>query len=308
MKKELNINRFQIKHRIDNFVWCSGRSGSTALYHSLPNCYHTHTYLYFLNQNGVEWNDITDNYNFNLFDILNININDYNSDIINIFDVYRTPVERKISAFFQYLDCVVKNNDIEVLLNEARNYQEFYSFDIGCIASHDFVDYFTNQINHLTELFLYFFFLKSDNYYSFLEFNEYIDLSFECKNFHYVKNEKFTFTILKYDQIKNWAEQIFNTTSQKIRITKVNSSQTTTFGFLYKEFLNNLKIPKVLFNLVMNDDTKMHPLIPTCNHAEVMKKFMTYDEISSYNLHWSKYLINTKYDFTLENFAKNLLQ
>ena len=307
MKKELNVKQFKIESRLENFIWCSGRSGSTSLYNSLPNCYHTHTFLYFLNQNGVDWNNIEYNYKFNLFDILNINIKDYNSNKINIFDVYRTPIERKISAFFQYLDCVLKNKDIEVLLNEARNYQEFYSFDIGHITSHNFVDYFTNKINHLIELFLYFFFLRSDNYYSFLEFEELIDLSFDCKNFHHVKNDKFTFTILKYDQIENWSEQIFNTTSQKIKIMRINSSKNTSFGFLYKEFIKNLQIPKVLFEIVMYNDLQMHPLIPICNHSDVMKKFMNYDEICSYKIYWNERLFNTKNDFLLSRFAEKLL-
>ena len=202
---------------------------------------------------------------------------------------------------------MVKNKDTEVLLNEARNYQEFYSFDIGHITSRNFVDYFTNKINHLIELFLYFFFLRSDNYYSFLEFNEYIDLSFQCENFHHVKTGNFTFTILKYDQIENWSEQIFNTTSQKIKIMRINSSRHTSFGFLYKEFFNNLNIPKVLFEIVMNNDIQMHPLIPICNHSEVMKKFMTYDEICLYKNYWKGRLYNTKNDLLLSRFSEKLI-
>ena len=61
----MNVEQFKIKHSLENFIWCSGRSGSTTLYNSLPNCYHTHTFLYFLNQNGVDWNDIEYNYDFN---------------------------------------------------------------------------------------------------------------------------------------------------------------------------------------------------------------------------------------------------
>ena len=304
----MNVKQFKIEHRLENFIWCSGRSGSTTLYNSLPNCYHTHTFLYFLNQNGVGWNDIECNYNFNLFKILNINIKDYNSNKINIYDVYRTPIERKISAFFQYLDCVVKNKDTEVLLNEARNYQEFYSFDIGHITSRNFVDYFTNKINHLIELFLYFFFLRSDNYYSFLEFNEYIDLSFQCENFHHVKTGNFTFTILKYDQIENWSQQIFNTTSQKIKIMQINSSRNSTFGSLYNEFIYILHIPRVLYNLVMYTDIQMHPLIPMCNHMQVMKKFMTHIEVCKYNEFWNERLFTTNNDSNLLEYASGLLR
>ncbi len=307
MNKSLNVELFKIEYRLENFIWCSGRSGSTTLYRSLPNCYHTHTFLYFLNQNGVEWNDIEHSYNFDLFEILKMNVKDFNSDKINIYDVYRTPVERKISAFFQYLDCVVKNNDIAVLLNEAYKYQEFYSFDICRITTKNFVSYFTNKIDHLIELFLYFFFLKSDNYYSFLEFSEYIDLSFECMNFHHIKTDNFTFTILKYDQIMNWHKQIFSTTSQKIEIAMCNSSKSTLFGFLYKEFMDLLYIPKVIFDLVMKSNIQMHPLLPICNHIDVMNKFMTYDEISSYNYHWGERLVSTKKDYSLNLFAKNLL-
>ena len=308
MKKVLNVNQFKFEQRLENFVWCSGRSGSTTLFNSLPNCFHTHTFLYFLNQNGVDWSDIDYNYNFDLFEILNININDYNSDKINIYDVYRTPIERKISAFFQYLDCVVKNNDIELLLNEARNYKEFYSFDIERITSQLFFDYFTNNVNHLIELFHFFLFLKSDNYYSFLEFGEYIDLSFKCKKFHHIKKNKFTFTILKYDQIKNWPDQILKTTSQTIKINKSNASKNTSFGFLYKEFKEMLKIPKVLYNLSMSFNIQMHPLIPVCNHYDVMKKFMTSEEIYSYTDFWHSKLFNTRDDIYLFKHAKSLLK
>lgn len=308
MNKQLNINQFRIKNRLENFIWCSGRSGSTTLYQSLPHSYHTHTFLYFLNQNGIDWNNIASDYSFNLFDILYLNINDYDSGKINIYDVYRTPIERKISAFFQHLDYIVKNKEIETLLSEVSKYQEFYSFNIDLIDSNNFVEYFTKNIEYLVELFLYFFFLRSDNYYSFLEFEEYVDLTFKCNELYHCKDDKFTFTILKYNQIKNWSKQILFTTSQDIKISKINSSRNSTFGSLYNEFIYILHIPRVLYNLVMYTDIQMHPLIPMCNHMQVMKKFMTHIEVCKYNDFWNERLFTTNNDSNLLEYASGLLR
>jgi hypothetical protein len=308
LKKELNLEYFKIKHRLENFVWCSGRSGSTALYHSLPNCYHTHTFLYFLNQHGIGWNDIASEYNFNLFDILYLNINDYGSDKINIYDVYRTPIERKISAFFQYLDCIVKNNEIEILLSEVSKYQKFYSFNLSCVNVKNFVDYLSNNIKYLVELFLYFFFLKTDNYYSFLEFGAQAYISSKCNGYFHFKNYKFTFTILKFNQIRNWTEQIRKTSLQNIIIDQLNSSTSSIFGCLYNDFIYNLKIPKVLYDLVMYSDIQMHPLIPMCNHIKTMKMFMTKNEVCKYNEFWNKKLFITNSDSHLLDYSRGILQ
>ena len=72
---------------------------------------------------------------------------------------------------------------------------------------------------------------------------------------------------------------------KKLKSCELILPKTHHLGFCTKEFFNNLQIPKVLFEIVMYNDLQMHPLIPICNHSDVMKKFMNYDEICSYEIY-----------------------
>ena len=105
----------------------------------------------------------------------------------------------------------------------------------------------------------------------------------------------------------NWSNHIYQTSSQLINVNHINSSRSTSFGFLYNQFMNILLIPKVLYDIVMNCDIQMHPLIPICNHYQVMKKFMNKKEIELYKNYWGNRLVLTSNDHYLQKFATDLL-
>ena len=89
------------------FVYCGGKSGSKTLWKSLPNSLHVHSNADFqLTRLDEDERELT------IFDVIKYNME--TKKRILIIDSYRSPIERKISAFFHH---TLELNDDSVLQN-----------------------------------------------------------------------------------------------------------------------------------------------------------------------------------------------
>jgi len=308
------IKNYLINKKINNFIYCGGKCGSTTIFNSLKNSYHTHNLLYFLRANK-NFNDNFNKVNFNIFDVLNQNMKKYNTKNINIYDSYRTPIERKISAFFQHLNTI----DIQYFINEIKEKYYYFSFDIKNITKNNFINYFDKNINHLIEIFWWCFMIHTDNYYPFQEYENIKKFDISNKEYYIQKEKNFTYIILKFDHINKWNNQLSKILNENIILKNSNlTKEKNNINKLYKNFKENFTIPSVLFKLIMLKNHKMHEFIPICNHLEVMKQFLNENEIIEYFEKWKskfnnkvpEYLFNENLETNdilkdIDNYFKN---
>ena len=87
------------------FVYCGGKCGSVTLENSFKkNGYNTKRV-----HNNIEYQIIMNNSEKTIFNIIDESSKNYEN--IYIIDSYRTPIERKISSFFQNIDNIYQNID-----------------------------------------------------------------------------------------------------------------------------------------------------------------------------------------------------
>ena len=273
---------FLINKKVENFIYCCGKSGSSTLYKTLDNSYHTHTFLYFLRVN-IKNNTFYDpKISYDLFDIIDENMERFNTKHVFFYDVYRTPFERKMSGFFQFLYHI----DISSLINYIKKNDYLYSFDIMKINKYNFYECMDKNINWLIEIFWWISMINIDNYYSFLEYRNIQNFNIQNKKYFYQDNDKYKYIILKFDNIDEWDKILSHIHKRNIEIKKANID--LGFNKLYKKFKENFTIPSVLLKVIFYKDFKQHKSYNICNHYKVMKKFYTKEKIDNYIEYWNK--------------------
>lgn len=300
-----NIDKkFLIDRKIDNFIYCCGKSGSSTLQKSLSNSYHTHSFINFIRRK-INEKSFDEKLNFDIFDIIDININKYNQSYVYFYDVYRTPIERKISAFFEHLK--VQCNFKELIKNIKENYY-LYSFNVNYLTVENIHDKIKENINILIEIFWWNFMINTDNYYSFTEYRNIIDFNIENENHFYQDNGKYRYIILKFDDIDNWSNILSFYHKKEINLIKSNITEEENlnkYNQYYKKFKENFTIPNVLFKIIFYKDFQMHEYHTICNHYKVMQKFYTKEKINKYinywNNHSNNFIPNNLYDEKLNS-------
>jgi hypothetical protein len=114
-------------NNIDIFVYCGGKCGSSTLHTTFKNNgynsykIHDNNYFKFL------CNTFKKDFDKTIFDVIDFNTK--HGKPIYIIDSYRTPIERKISAFFQNQGKYINNynkkttEDIISIFNETFLYK-----------------------------------------------------------------------------------------------------------------------------------------------------------------------------------------
>ena len=283
------FSKIKFNRKIENFIYCSGKSGSMSLTNTLNNSYHTHSLLNFLRYNNLKISDIKKiNIDFNMFKLLNENSKKYKTKKICVYDAYRTPIERKISAFFHFLNFHNSNSHIDNFLKKIKKNNHYYSFDSKKINKKNFFNLMKNNINYLIEIFWWNFMINTDNYYGFQEYENLEDFNISNDKLFIQDYQNFKYIILKFDEISNWDIILSDIFNKKIKIVKSNITEKKNkkVNSLYNDFKNNFKIPKNLFKLIMFKDFKMHSMHKVCNHFEIMKKFYNQEKIDDYFKKW----------------------
>ena len=287
----MNINeKLHLSKKIDNFIYCCGKTGSSTLNRTLPNSIHMHSFLFYCRVSLKDFSFPNENeINFDFFDIVDINMKKYNQSHVYFYDIYRTPFERKISAFFQHFKTHYVTSPTEII-NDIKKHPYLYSYDVNKLNKDNFRSTIEKNINLLIEIFWWTFMISTDNYYSFEEYRGICDFNIQNEPYYYQDNGKYRYVVLKYKNIKHFSKYLQEIHGKKFEIKNANITSEDVskdnINNLYDKFKKNFKIPSVLLKIILFKEHQMHRLHKICNHHKVMKKFMTETEIKKYIEYW----------------------
>lgn len=206
---------------VNFFVYCGRKSGSTTLKHTCSNIdnalsiqiHNNEDYLYKYGQ--CKFNSI--------FDLVENNTKKHKT--IYIIDSYRTPIEKKISSFFEDID------------NYIPNYKDC---DISFLISYFNKKYiYGNKCTHI----------YTEDYEPLDEMLEYFNLS-PIKNFNFdqqfevIKHKNLVFIKLRFHEIEKWDVLLSKIIGKDITIIDKNKSENKGYYDVYENFKKNYKIPK----------------------------------------------------------------
>jgi hypothetical protein len=179
---------------------------------------------------------------------------DYNKKLktLYIIDSYRTPIERKISSFFQ---------NINIHLPDYKNKK-----------TEEIIQIFNNIF--LTELENY----KSiDELFQHYKLPSFTEFDFE-KKYNIVEKENINFIKIRFCDINSWEHILKNIFNINITIYNDNLSIQKPNNNLYNEFKSLYKIPKDSLHSILekDDDFKIYCTI------EEQEKYISYWENKSY--------------------------
>jgi hypothetical protein len=213
---------------LDCIVLCGGKCGSTTLSNTLTNN----------NFKNIKVHNKADFYNqFNydgLIDTININLNKNLNKKFYIFDSYRTPIERKISSFFQNIDSNVGINYINYSIEALINI--FNDKYINTLEEHSFINEILDEYN--IEHFTYF--------------------DFE-KRYNVIEKENLVIIKLLFKDIKMWALQLSEILGKEITLYSDNISEHKEYYHTYMQFKKKYRVPKSYIdnNLKNNKEFKI---------------------------------------------------
>ena len=206
---------------INIFVYCGGKCGSSTLYTTFKrNNFNPIKIHYNKNYQIVFKKEDT------IFDLINYSSKD---KIVYIIDSYRTPIERKISSFFENISVHLPNyNDLSV---------------------DEIVIFFNNNfINHMEE------------YHSINEVLNHYNIplwkSFDFENrYNILKKDNMVFIKILFKDIQNWNKILSNIFNKEIIIYENNLTSTKSINNLYLKFKENYKVPvSYIENILKNDE------------------------------------------------------
>ena len=205
---------------LDIICLIGGKCGSTTLNYTLKSSgfkmiEHIHSKLHFIKL-------------FNHDGLLDLIKKCSSNKKLYIIDSYRTPIERKISSFFQHMHQKIpnyKNKNIEELINI------FNTEYLNKIEEYHPLDSIMRE-------------LGSDSFNSF-DFNK-----------RYVKKEKGNLIFIKilFSDLKDWGEILSEIFNKKIIIQKKNLSQDKEYHLIYEEFKKKYKTTEYYLNNILRND------------------------------------------------------
>jgi hypothetical protein len=205
----------------DVIIFCGGKCGGTTLATTFKN---NNFDVAHLHSSKVKGNFIS---NFDINNTFKIIDNNSINKTIYLIDVYRTPIERKISAFFQNIMITIPSYK-DKTINELIDY-----FNKNLL--------FTIAENHsINELFDHYDIQKWDTF------------NFK-KGYNRVEHKNKVFIKLLYSNINSWQEQLTEIMGRKIVIYSKNKSSDKDYYKIYRNFLSNYKVPKKYLDHLRNE-------------------------------------------------------
>jgi hypothetical protein len=206
---------------VNFFIYCGRKSGSTTLTHTCSNIYNSssiqiHNNEDFLYKYGQS--------NFNsIFDLVENNMKKH--ETIYIIDSYRTPIEKKISSFFEDIDNYIPNYkdcDISFLISY---FNKKYIYGNKC------THIYTEDYEPLDEM------LEHFNLSPIKKFN--FDQQFEL-----IKHKNLVFIKLRFHEIEKWDVLLSKIIGKDVTIIDKNKSENKHYYDVYENFKKNYKIPR----------------------------------------------------------------
>ena len=246
---------------IQVFVYCGGKCGSQTLYKTLSQYFTTG---HFHNQENFMFHyNITD---YTLFDII-----DYNSKIydnIYIIDSYRTPIERKISCFFNNIN--------------------HYFPNITDVSTTDLINFFNKQNVYTNQEFH-----PIDEIMNYYNVDSFKTFDFENKYNIYKKNN-IHFIKIRFNDIQNWDKILQRIFKRDINIIEDNMSINKDYINKYIEFKKQYDVPKDYLNNCLSNDLNFK----IYNTNEEQKQY--YEKLKNYNS-----ILEYMSGFNLDNLIKH---
>ena len=219
--------------------------------------------------------------------IKNITINDlilYNSYIgknVYVIDIYRSPIERKISTFFEYIYMHFNNS-----LDEINKY-----------PLDKLITRFNNLFPHIA----------NDDYY-FEKYNIEISKKFDFNNKFLITTQNYVKYIkLRLKDSNEWGSILSDLLETEIVVVNDHETNNKVIKDIYTKFKEEYKLPENLYELIKND--------------KYLNYYYSADEINIYMNEWSNktnyFNIWNSYNekeyelylkITVENQSKNCIQ
>jgi len=224
----------------DVVIFCGGKSGGTTLATTFTKNGYKTTHFHLLNTKGMFCSDIDSN------DLLEVIRTSSHEKKIYIIDSYRTPIERKISSFFQDINTYVPN----------------YS----TLSVKEIIDIFnTTYLNVL------------ENYHSMDEILTHYNIPlFQTFNFkkryNIVEKENKTFIKILFRDIKEWDAILSKIFGSIITIYSDNlTSEKKDIALLYDLFKSEYKVPQTYLENVLIHESQFKIYNTTKCQAEYIK-------------------------------------
>jgi len=243
---EKNIKNDELLKKLNVLIFCGGKCGGTTLSTTFKNNGYNTLHMHSSTCFGL--------YNPNYYDLHKIStfyVIDYNANKnkLYIIDSYRTPIERKISSFFQNITFYVPNY-------KTQNIYEL-------------IDIFNSLFN------------KLETYHSIDEVLNHYHLplfkTFDFDNkYNMIEKDNMVFIKLRFNDIDEWSNILSVIFQKNITIYSKNLTKNKNIANLYNEFKNTYKIPKQFLKDILKID---HFLI--YNTLEEQQKYIEYWENNS---------------------------
>lgn len=205
------------------FVCSGGKCGSNILHNTFINNNYDSIKL----RNISDYKLISNDYFTYIFDRIDLSCKNYEN--IYIIDSYRTPIERKISSFFQHIQGYLPNyNQLSI-----KEISDFFNTNILLTIE----DY--HSIDQVM------------THYNVPLFNSF-DLK---KKYNIVKQNNKIFIKILFKDIQNWDKILSNIFKKEINLYNSNLIENKEINNLYKEFKENYKVPKKYINTILVNDT-----------------------------------------------------
>jgi len=204
------------------FIYCGGKCGSSTLFETFLKHFkttHVHSNYYYINILRK---------NTSIFDVIDVSCKKH--EYVYFIDSYRTPIERKISSFFQNLKL------------HLPNYKD--------LTIDDIIRFFNTKLIY-----------RIEEYHSINEVMTYYNVplfkTFDFdKKYNIVQKDNKVFIKVLFKNIDIW-ENIFNEIfSKQINLCNVNISEKKDISILYNEFKANYKVPKAYIETTLANDTE----------------------------------------------------
>jgi len=228
INKKLGLENIEnnFKHNNIIFVYSVPKVGSTSLVSSLKLfCFFGFVIIHIHSEIMLEiFSNIK---NITVPELIKYNAVNLNRNVY-VIDIYRSPIEHKISTYFEK----IANYHFNTTNNKINNYD------------------FNKITKRFNQLFPYL--VNEDIFIDKYKIDEMFQFDFNKKYLFYIK-ENIKFLKLRLKDSKEWNEIFKKILNIDIVIIKDYTSTSKEFKILYQKFLENYKIPENFLNIITND-------------------------------------------------------
>jgi hypothetical protein len=206
----------------DAIVLCGGKCGGTALTLALKESGYSTAHFHKNNVKGLIPSNIEITPTFTLYDAIN---NIPKSHLIYIVDSYRTPIERKISSFFQNISLT------------TPNYQTLSVEDLILIFNQEYLSTL-EEYHPIDDI------MKHCDVPTFTEFDF-------AKSYNIARKDNLVFIKILFKDVKKWGAILADIMDKSIVIQEKNINTNS----LYKAFLKIYRVDRSYLQTTLQRDT-----------------------------------------------------